>query len=92
MYGYMLSGEVCAGLDHSTNIDELMGDEEAYDLQEVVEATGISARSLADLLPEDIETVLLEAGLDRAAIDGAALLAEAMQAVRNDPDLMRRAA
>ncbi|MEL6998318.1 MAG: hypothetical protein AAFP68_08650 [Pseudomonadota bacterium] len=84
MYGYTLSDGVCVGLDHSRNIDELIGNETPYDLREVVEATGISAAALADLLPEDIEMVLVEAGLGLDVIDSEALLVEAMQAVRDD--------
>ncbi|MEM7685298.1 MAG: hypothetical protein ACFB03_11805 [Paracoccaceae bacterium] len=83
MYGYTLSDDVCVGLDHSRNIDELIGNETPYDLREVVEVTGISAATLADLLPEDIEMVLVEVGLELDVIDSAALLAEAMQAVRD---------
>jgi len=61
-------------LFHSSNIGELMGEEEPFDLQETLTSLGLDAEVLQGLSPEEALNLLQEKGVEADALGGGPVL------------------
>ena len=69
-------------LFHSRDKGELLGIEEPYDLQEIVEGSGLGPRDLAELPEDELVFTLKSNGFEPALINASMLIAEVKQALR----------
>ena len=81
MFNFSAVIDQATELLHSSNIGELMGQEEPFDLQEAITALGINAEDLQGLAPEEAMNVLQENGLDFETLGGGPVLEQIREVV-----------
>lgn len=82
MLDYRVMMDPAIDLFHSRDKGELLGQEEPYDLQEIVAGGRLGPRDLADLSEKQLATKLQDHGFAPALINASALISEIKQALR----------
>ena len=74
MLGFSNAVDRSTKLFHSANIGELMGREDAPDLQEAIDTLGIDPQALRGRAPQDIAASLRAGGVDLDNLSGGPAL------------------